>query len=256
MPAALRQEVSQTRNTVGGITTWNSAPYPSACALGSFLLAGVTYDNSTSASLPTSVIDSAGQSYSVVANTYLNDTVQGQAQAIYAFTGGGSGNTSATALTVTGTWAAAVSSQGFWLAEITGVSAIIAGNGQTQTAPGTGAGAISTGTIPNGSGLTPNFFWGLFCLLHSVHGSGNIVPAGPSGIATGVQGWPSSSNNCAVSANGRFTTGTPYAATATDATYGASETYDSMGVVLQETQTLYQPFTQTLFFENQLIIQG
>lgn len=218
------QDIPQTRNTGGGSTTWSSATPGSAMAIGDYIEAYITWGDTVTTN-PTSVIDSASQNYTL--RVSFHDTTQGQYVALYTFPN----NASHTALVVTATWATGPVSQAIWVKEISGVNGIISFTGQTLATPGTGNGAISTGTLTNGSSVQPNFASSLFCLLHGSTGAGHIVPFAPSGVVTGVTGWAGSGAVAALSASVNTSTGTPYPMTATDATYGASETYDSLGVL-------------------------
>jgi hypothetical protein len=201
MAASVLQE-APTIGLSGLTTTVTSVALGSNATIGSTIECYLVFGSTI---VPTSVVDSASQAYTLA--TSVTDG-GGQLIALYVF----QNNQSATQLTVTATWAAATNKKGAWVKEIGGVTIAPL---QTQSnhlvnSPGTGAGAISAGTI------TPT---AQPCLLSAVcYEADSVTPATPT-ANTGIQGtsgWQiSGPPNAAVSSSQRLTSTSATAATFT-----------------------------------------
>lgn len=221
-------------------------------ALGAFCTVGSTiecYLTWATLVFPTSVVDSASQSYTLA--TSLNDG-GGQTIALYVF----QNNQSTAKLTVTATWAAGTNFKGAWVKEIGGVTAssLQTQSGHLNTAPGTGAGAISTGSI------TPT---SQPCLLSAVcYEADTNVPATPS-ANSGTQGTTAWEQSAApplgVSSSQRLTSTSATSATFTT-TDGTGSDFITIGAIYTESGSApatapFTPFRQTQFFVTETVIQ-
>lgn len=121
------------------VTTLTTTAFGAAAAVGNTIEVCLQWSNGPG-TLPSSVVDSAGQHYTQQGPT-LNNTNDGSWMTVYTFPN----NQSATALTVTATWASAITYGAIRHKEINQVGTIQAVIGQYQTTPGTTSGAITTG---------------------------------------------------------------------------------------------------------------
>ena len=200
-------------------------------ALGSAVLVGDTEEAwviCSCTTAPTSVIDSASQAFTLRASVNNNDT----GVTIYLYTY--ANNASATALTVTATWATAQPYNGIWLKDITGVtsSSYQTSGGQSQgppSPPGTGTGAISSGNV------TPT---SQPCLLSTISwdSGGNASSVVAGSLVSGTTGWLLSGGTAptTTSASVRLTSTSAIAATFTNTTDGGSRDFVTMAAVYTE----------------------
>lgn len=212
MTASVRQEWPSAWIAASS-TTVASGAATSACLVGSSILAWVVWANNGS-TLPTSVVDSASQSYTYSGLTIFDNNT-GLNLALYYL----QNNASATALTLTATWAAAQTFTGIWPAEITGVTATAfqAKSGNPQDSPGTGTGAItSTNATPTAQP----------CLVHalSFDAAGNAASTVAGTLGAGTTGLKLSTSTAASGTSGsvRLTSLTAYASTFTNGTDGTA----------------------------------
>ncbi len=113
MTVALRQEDTPANNNASG-TTITSNALVSAALVGSVIEVWVAYGYSGGGNPISSVVDSAGQTYSLIG--YTSDVTDTSVIACYAFTN----NASNTALTATATWSTPVTFINIHVREITG----------------------------------------------------------------------------------------------------------------------------------------
>ena len=218
MTITVRQESPQANIGSASTTTLVSNALSSAALVGSGIEVAFLWNaNST---LPTSVIDSAGQHYTYGGLT-ITDNNDGVWMAIYYL----NSNTSATALSVTATFAAA---QTFYgpphIKEISGTSGWqgVTPVGADQLAPGTGVGAISTGNI------TPT---AQPCLAssYSYDDNGNGASSVVAGsLVAGTTDWVGGSSNELTTASQRLTSTSAFASTFTNTTDGGTRRFLSI----------------------------
>lgn len=220
---AIRQESSTPNINLGSSTTTTTPAFGTNCLIGSAIEVYVTWSSSLT-DAPSMVQDSAGQNYTLVPNTTLYTAPNSTSISIYLL----QTNASATALTVTATLPNAPTGTAIWAKEITGVGIFTAGNGQDQSAPGTGTDVISTGAI-TGTPTAPYF---ISSLTTNAHGD-SPAPVAGTGFTSTSTGWNYSGNPLSRSESKAVASGsTPNSATYTDATFGAtSGEYLTVGVL-------------------------
>lgn len=244
MTAAVRQEATQNWSSAS-VTSVTSTAFASACQVGSLIEAWIIWNTATTQ--PSSVVDSAGQSYTFRSSVFDNN--DGITVALYTF----ANNQSATALTVTATWASAKAYCAAWTKEITGVttSPFQTAAGQDQASPGTGTGVISSGNV------TPT---SQPCLLSALSwddgGGATSVVAGS--LTSGISGWLLTGGGGAattISASQHLTSTAPIAATFTNTTDGGTRRFITIAAVYTEASVVYTPFSRTQFFVTDQVIQ-
>jgi hypothetical protein len=176
-------------------------------ALGSSATIGSTIEayicwSSSSQTAPTSVKDSANQTYTLQHHTW-DGGFNGNNVSLYTFLN----NQSATALTVTATWAAGQSLRGCWVKEIGFTNAVQTSGGNYTFGPGTGTNAYTTGN------LTPTSANALFSVFCAGTASGTVADtaatAGQSAWGTSIYGTSESYYLTSTSAKaGHFTNST------------------------------------------------
>ena|ERR1700684_512393 len=222
MTIALRQEAPGPL-TAAAVTTVTTPAFGSNCLIGSAIAVWLQWGGST---LPTSVVDSASQAYTF-SGVSAFDTNDGVTLALYYKLN----NASATALTVTATWATGQPFQGIWAAEISGATAspYQTGAGQDQVAPGTGTGVISSGNV------TPT---SQPCLLYAVSNDdgGNASSVVAGGLTQGTTGFQLSGSTApgGTSAYQRLTSTSAIAATFTNTTDGGTRRFLTLASVWTE----------------------
>lgn len=218
MTIALRQEWP-TAWTAATATTVVSGTPGSACLVGSGIGCWVLFDGGAGSTLPSSVVDSASQSYTYT-GTVVTDNNSGLNWALYRL----NNNASATSLILTATWAAAIGYRGLWPFEISGTSGYqtSTGNDQSPPAGGGGVGAITSGAT--GTLIQP-------CLAHvvSVDSQANGLSTVVSPLVTGV-GSPGlllsgNSFSSGVSGSVRLTSTSPFTGALTNATDGPTASF-------------------------------
>jgi len=209
MAGAIVQESTQSANTIGG-TTQSSTAFSAACAIGNTIELLVGYQNSTA---PTSIVDSAGQTYTLAVTNY--SAGPDYTTSLYIKLG----NTSATALVVTVTWAGAHTNLFAWTREISGCGAVLASAQSHQLAPGTATDAITSGSMgPTGvSG-----FLSSFC----VNLNTSTIPSAGTGFTAGTTGLSPFGGRSEWATN----SGSAVAATYTDSG-GATGGYTTLAVI-------------------------
>lgn len=223
MTASVRQESAMPTVTSTPSLTVISNPFGFTALIGSAIECWVSWEGNNTSDLPSTILDSAGQAYTLESS--FADGTSGQSMALYLF----QNNASATALVCTATWLAVHNFVGLWLKEITGVStsSFQVVNGQVQASPGTGAGAILTPVI------TPT---AQPCLLSALCYDGNNATT-VSSANTGTQGttgWNYGGSNSAVSSSQRLTALTGVQAKFTNTVQGGAEPYITIGAVYTE----------------------
>jgi hypothetical protein len=174
--ASILQEQPQAR-TGAGVTQVSTA-FTLNCTPGSTIEVGVTFNHTIGAYAPTSVVDSASQTYTLKASSYngANDATI----AVYIF----QNNTSSAKLTVTVTWATAPGAEGVWPREVGGVTSSPYQTSITnyQSVATTSADAITTTTVAPTSAPALVSGWQLegFPSVASVAGTGET--AGQTGF--------------------------------------------------------------------------
>lgn len=193
----------------GGQTTLQSTAFASNCKLHNTIACFVTV--SGNATPPTSVIDDAGQHYTL-RTTAFDSGAGNQAVHLYDF----QNNASATKLRVTATYGTNQTGFGIWPAELDSTALASFDNADSRISifAGTGANAITSNVITPTSSAA--LCYSLIMEILNGDGSG-IVPG--TGYTAGVFGW----NFGGPTPLGRsqwklLTSATPTAATATDAT--------------------------------------
>lgn len=196
-------------------TTVTTAAFGANATVGSTIEVWLTC-NFNSTNLPTTVIDSAAQSYTNKGVTF--DTSGQQSLALYVL----QNNTSTAKLTVTATYATAQTGKGIWSKEIGGVTSVSYDNSNLTsiTSPGTGANAITGGAISPSN--TPTLCSAI--IMECNVGNGTDIAAG-TGYTLGSSGWAFGGSILAKSESKRLTSIVSTAATATAATNGASGSY-------------------------------
>lgn len=208
MTISVRQEWPSGQ-TAASATTVASGAATSTCLVGSTIAALVLWNSGTS-TLPTSVVDSASQTYTYSGvNVFDNNTSLNFA--LYYF----QNNASATALTITATWATAKTFRGIWPVEFTGASATAfqTAIGNAQDGQGGTTGAITS------TNITPT---SQPCLLHAVSfdATGGASSTVAGGLSAGTTGLLLTGNTAPGGSSGsqRLTSTSAIAATFTNAT--------------------------------------
>lgn len=200
----------------GSGTAVTSAAFGANATVGSTIEVWVVCAFNAS-NLPSTVLDSASQSYTNKGVTF--DATASQSMALYVL----QNNASATKLTVTATYGTAQTLKGIWVKEIGGVGAVSYDNKNITSidTPGTGANAVA------GTAITPATS-PVLCsaiALECNFGNGTDLAAG-TGYTLGTSGWNFGGGNVlAKSQSKRLTSVTSTAATFTAATNGASGSY-------------------------------
>jgi hypothetical protein len=221
--ASVRQE-APSLITAASATSVTSPAFSSPCLVGSLIEVYVYWN--TNSTLPSSVVDSASQNYTY-SGTVVTDSNDGTNLALYTF----ANNQSATALTVTATWAGAKAFRGIWPKELTGVTTAPyqTSTGQDQAAPGAGTGAISSGNV------TPT---AQPCLLSamSYDDGGNASSVVAGGLSFGTNGFLISGDTAAGGTSGsqRLTSTSAIAATFTNSTDGGARRFMTIAAVYTE----------------------
>lgn len=221
MTASVRQEAPSAW-TAASATTVVSPAFSSACQVGNLIEVYVLWNGTTR---PSSVVDSASQSYTY-SGTSAYDNNSGLTIALYTFPN----NQSATALTVTATWASAVAYRGIWPKELAGVTAspyqTSVGQNQATGSPGTGTGAITSGNV------TPTSQPSLLSSLTFDDG-GNAASVVAGSLTLGTTGLLLSGNTDAsgTSASEILTSTSATAATYTNTTDGATRSFLTFAAV-------------------------
>lgn len=221
MTASVRQESATNTNSTA-VTSVTTPAFGSNCLAGSLIEAWIIWAGTTN---PSSVQDSAGQTYSFKNSVY--DANDGTTLALYVLPN----NASTTALTVTATWASAVGYQGIWAKELTGVtsSPYQTSAGQDQPSPGTTAGLISSGNV------TPTAQPALISALSSDDGGGAASTANNG--TQGITGWTLSGSGNApggTSSSLRVTSTSAVAMTFSNSTDGGTRRFLTMAAVYTE----------------------
>lgn len=208
MTASIRQEWPGTWSATSATTT-SSGAATSSCLVGSTIAVWVVWSNGAGTQ-PTSVVDSASQTYTYSGTTVFNNNTSLNVALYYL-----KNNASATQLNVTATWASAQTYLGIWPAEIQGVTAnpFQGAGGQSQDSPGSSVGAISSGNV------TPTSQPALLYAI-CMDSRGGAVSTVAGSLNTGVAGWLLSGNTASsgLSANLRLTSTSAIASTFTNAT--------------------------------------
>lgn len=204
MSASVLQEAATTSVTSASATTVVTPAFGLNCTVGSTIECYVTFAHTTA---PTSVVDSASQTYTLATSVY--DGNDDQTLGLYTF----KNNQSTAKLTITATFATSTPFRGAWSKEIGGVttSPLQTQSGHYSPGPGGGAGAISMGSV------TPTAQPGLLSAVCYESGIGS-VPATPTCNtgAQGTTGWNlGSAPNLAVSSSQRLLSTSTTAATFT-----------------------------------------
>ena len=221
MSASVRQEAPSAW-TAASATTVVSPAFSSACQVGNLIEVYVLWNGTTP---PSSVVDSASQSYTY-SGTSAYDNNSGLTIALYVLPD----SQSATALTVTATWASAVAYRGIWLKELAGVTAsplqTSTGQNQATGSPGTGTGAITSGNV------TPTSQPSLLSSLTFDDG-GNAASVVAGSLTLGTTGLLLSGNTAAsgTSASEILTSTSATAATYTNTTDGATRSFLTFAAV-------------------------
>lgn len=208
----------------GGSGTTVTATFASAATVGSTIEVDVTSGNTT----PPTVADSAGQNY-----TYACEASDGS-DSQYAYSFYFQNNASATALTVTATWAAATSFRAMIIKEIGGVgSAPVQGSTGApvcnyQVNPRTASDAITAGT------QTPTAQPALVSGFDINFGATNTIADGTGFTAGTSNAWSGSAPFFGTTESKRITSTSPVAATFTDATNGAANRYLTLSMIYTE----------------------
>jgi hypothetical protein len=222
--ASVRQE-AHTAWTAASATTVTTPALGSAALVGDTMEAWVICSCTTA---PTSVVDSASQAYTL--RTSVNNNDSGATIYLYTYVN----NASATALTVTATWGTGRTYNGVWLKDITGVTASSyqTAGGNSQTGPGTGTGAITSGNV------TPS---AQPCLLSTLSwdSGGNASSTVAGSLVSGTTGWLLSGATAATttSASLRLTSTSAIAATFSNATDGGTRDFITIAAIYTEAST-------------------
>lgn len=222
--ASVLQENMSLANTSGTSVTSNALG--TNATVGSLIEAWLMYYDSSGTLTPTSVTDSAGQTYTFQKKI----SYESYDLALYTF----ADNQSASTLTVTADFAA---SNAFLLAgirEIGGVTAspIQTGTGapvgQAQPNPGGAANAISSGS------LTPTAEPCLLSVVSFYFPVGNPPSTAGTGFTLGSYGWPFDSINTTTTESERLTTLTTTAGTFTNSEGGPTGNFLTIAVLYTE----------------------
>lgn len=226
MTISVRQEWPSAQ-IAASATTVASGNAGSACLVGSAIGAIVLWDGGAGSAAPSSVVDSASQSYTA-SGSVVSDNNTGLNLGLYRFMN----NASATALALTATWASATTFRGIWPFEIAGVTA--AGfqltAGQSQDSPGGGTTAITSG--PTGTlSAQPALIHALF-----FDATANALSIVSGGLNAGTTGLLLSGNSFAsgVSGNLRLTSTSSVSATAGNSTDGPGSSFLTLASVWTE----------------------
>ena len=199
------QEQASWEGTGATLTTFTTPALSTAATSGSSIEVWII---TSGTSTPTSVVDSASQTYSLQeSKTYFGASNRFSCYVRIS-------NASATALTFTVNWPATVTYPSVWVREIGNTAGLQGSSSNTQTAPGTGANAISTGTITPSS--QPAF---LSAVVVNTAAGLYSVPSAGTGFTSGIVGFfneASRSESIAVSSL------TPVAGTFTDSVGGGT----------------------------------
>ena len=227
MSSSVVQESVSNAWSSASVTTATTVAFTANAAVGNTIEVCILWNNGAG-TLPSSVVDSAGQTYAHQGTTG-NDNNSGLFMAVYTF----ANNQSTTKLTVTATWAAAVTYAAIRHKEITGVGTIqlVKVNNQPTGSPGTGAGAITSG-LSGTLSQSPVLLSG-----SSFDDGGGASSVAVSPFAGGGTDWVlTGSGNAAslTSAWVRQTSTTSVAFTLTNTTDGASRSFITIMVVYNE----------------------
>ena len=199
------QEQASWEGTGATLTTFTTPALSTAATSGSSIEVWII---TSGTSTPTSVVDSASQTYSLQeSKTYFGASNRFSCYVRIS-------NASATALTFTVNWPATVTYPSVWVREIGNTAGLQGSSSNTQTAPGTGANTISTGTITPSS--QPAF---LSAVVVNTAAGLYSVPSAGTGFTSGIVGFfneASRSESIAVSSL------TPVAGTFTDSVGGGT----------------------------------
>lgn len=217
MTASVLQEATPADDAFGTGTAITSNAFGANATIGSTIEVWVTVSNT--ATLPTTVQDSAGQTYVNKGTVFNNVTGGAQQLSLYVL----QNNASATKLTVTATWTAAQSGKGIWQKEIGGVTSTAYDNSNVTFIhnPGTGSNAVTGGAItPSTSPVLCSAI-----VMEDFVGNGSDLAAG-TGYTLGTTGWAYGSGTVlAKSQSKRIATAVSTAATMTAAANGATGIY-------------------------------
>lgn len=199
------QEQASWEGTGATLTTFTTPALSTAATSGSSIEVWII---TSGTSTPTSVVDSASQTYSLQeTQTYFGASNRFSCYVRVS-------NASATALTFTVNWPATVTYPSVWVREIGNTAGLQGSSSNTQTAPGTGANAITTGTITPSS--QPAF---LSAVVVNTAAGLYSVPSAGTGFTSGIVGFfaeASRSESIAISSL------TPVAGTFTDSVGGGT----------------------------------
>ena len=224
MTASVLQEVATTTITSSQLNTI-AATFGSTCTVGSTFEVYISQQYNATANVPTSVTDNYNSGGYTLKATSSSSIAWAY---MYVF----QNNQFADPITVTVSWAGGPNSgesysyPAIWLKEIGGVTttsfqvALING----QAAPGTATDAITTGN------MTPTSQPALISALAGNDNGSTPAPAAGTGYTAGITSWSST----AQSESKRITSTSAVAATFTDATYGGSDNYMTMGAIYTE----------------------
>jgi hypothetical protein len=180
MPASILQEAQSAAPSGTSATTVVSNALGSNATIGSTIEAYIVWLNG-SQTAPTSVKDSANQTYTLQNHTW-DGGFNGFNVSLYTFVN----NQSATKLTVTATWAAGQMYRGCWVKEVGDTNAVQTAGGNYTFGPGTGTNAYTTGS------LTPTSANALLSCLCQSTSSGTVADtsatSGQSAWGTTVYG--------------------------------------------------------------------
>ena len=219
-PAIVVQEAVISDHAGTARTTYTSNGFASAATVGSAIEVWIITSGTTS---PTSVVDSAGQTYVLQqTTTYFSGFNR---FSVYVKTS----NASATTLAITVTWPSNVTYAAIWQREIKGVSGIQGSAINTQTTPGTSADAITSGTITPSS--QPAF---LSAVTVNTEQGTPAPPEAGTGFTSGTIGFFNAGTRSEAKS---VTSLSAVAGTFTDATGGGSANQYATGAVLYTVAT-------------------
>lgn len=205
-------------------TTITSTAYAANATIGAAEECLMASAATSIADLPSTVIDSAAQTYTFRKAVY--DATDSTVMAAYTL----ASNTSATKLTCTLTWGASHNFAFAWMREIgTVVGSSVQVQGQFQNNPGTGANAISSGTITPSA--QPAF---MSAISYNSSGNDTVSITAGTGFTTGFCAIFPASACIGVTESQRFTSLSAVAGTFTDATDGAANPYLTIALLYSE----------------------
>lgn len=174
MAYALATDITNAGNGSGSSTTIASDAF--VATAGNLLLFGITLDSDIA---PTTVADTAGNTFTELTGCHVFDTVNSQAVRAY-YVQGCLGNA---ANIITLTWAAAHASRGILGGQYSGTSGAADQNiGQNEATPGTGADGCNSTTKTNSA--QPALLWG-FCMNTGALGG---LPTAGTGFTSRLAG--------------------------------------------------------------------